>query len=76
MSAVCIHTNFSSSVITVFLPRLVTLVLGTWLVVMVGSAEAMNVLRVVVNTLALVKPPRPLGSTELMVNGFRLKVSF
>ena len=75
VSAVCIRTNFSSSVIIV-LPWLVTWVLGTWLVVMVGSAEAMNVVRVVVNTLALVKPPRPLGSTELMVNGFRLKVSF
>lgn len=43
---------------------------------MAGSVEAMKVLRVAATTLALVKPPRPSGRTELRENGFRLKVSF
>lgn len=50
--------------------------LGTCPVVMVESVEAMKALRVVVTTLALVKPPWPSGRTELMMKGFTLKVSF
>lgn len=69
-------TCFSPSWISFLQPVLVMWVLGTCLVVMVLSAEAMKVLRVVVITLDLVKPPRPLGRTELMANGFKLEVSF
>lgn len=43
---------------------------------MVWSVEAMKALRVVITTLALVKPPRPVGRTQLMVNGFKLVASF
>lgn len=42
---------------------------------MVSSVEAIKALRVVITTLALVKPPRPLGRTELMAKAFMLKVS-
>ena len=49
--------------------------MGTWLIVMVSSAEAMKELRVSLTILAFRKPPRPSGRTELRANGFTLKVS-
>lgn len=36
----------------------------------------MKAFRVVATTLALLKPPRPSGRTELRANGFRLEVNF
>lgn len=73
---VCVHTNFSSLAISILRPLWLIWSLGTCVVETVWSAEDMKALRVVVTTLDLVKPPRPLGRTELMENGVRLKVSF
>lgn len=74
--AVCIQTCLSTAHISVLVLLWLTWLLGTWLAVMVGSVEAMKALRVVATTLALVKPPRPFGRTVLIVNAFKLEVSF